>query len=160
MSRIFFDTEFVEDGRTIDLLSIGMIRDDGATYYAECAEADHSRASDWVKENVLPHLTGDTKPRAQIAREIVEFAGSEPEFWAYYCSYDWVALCQLFGTMMDLPKGWPMYCLDLKQSLQQARNPRIGVEKGIEHNALADAIWTKRAWEWLALEYLKERVPA
>lgn len=149
MSRIWFDTEFVEDGHTIDLLSIGLVRDDGATYYAECAEADHARASDWVKANVLPHLTGDTKPRAQIAREIVEFAGSKPEFWAYYCSYDWVALCQLFGTMMDLPKGWPMYCLDIKQLAQSMGNPRIAIDKGTEHNALADAQWTQKAWSWL-----------
>ena len=38
--RICFDTEFIEDGRTIDLLSIGLVREDGATYYAEPAEAD------------------------------------------------------------------------------------------------------------------------
>ena len=38
--KIFFDTEFIEDGKTIDLLSIGAVRDDGETYYAEPAEAD------------------------------------------------------------------------------------------------------------------------
>src|SRR5689334_2024900 len=103
---IFFDTEFIEDGKTIDLLSIGMVRSDGATYYGECAEADLSRASEWVKANVLVHLTGETKPRAEIARDIIEFAGKSPEFWAYYADYDWVALCQLYGTMMDLPAGW------------------------------------------------------
>ena len=71
--RIYFDTEFIEDGRTIDLLSIGLVREDGATYYAEPAEADRDRASDWVRENVLPHLTGPVKPRAVIAQEIVAF---------------------------------------------------------------------------------------
>lgn len=29
--QVFFDTEFIEDGRTIELLSIGMVRDDGRT---------------------------------------------------------------------------------------------------------------------------------
>lgn len=149
MSRIFFDTEFIENGKTIDLLSIGLVREDGAEYYAECREADHSRASQWVRENVLLHLSGSTKPRAKIALEIVEFSGIKPEFWAYYCSYDWVALCQLFGTMMELPKDWPMFCMDVKQLAQSIGNPRLSIDKGTEHNALADARWTKQAWLWL-----------
>ena len=41
--RIWFDTEFIEDGRTIDLLSIGMVRDDGLEYYAEPQEAARER---------------------------------------------------------------------------------------------------------------------
>lgn len=136
---IAFDTEFIEDGRTIDLLSIGLVRYDGETYYAEPEEADRSRASDWVVENVLPNLTGPMKPRAQIAGEIIDFAGPNPEFWAYYADYDWVALCQLYDTMMDLPAGWPMYYRDLKQYAD---------ERGVElyqddsnHNALGDALW-------------------
>lgn len=28
--RIWFDTEFIEDGKTIDLISIGLVREDGA----------------------------------------------------------------------------------------------------------------------------------
>lgn len=142
--RYWFDTEFIEDGKTIDLISIGIVSEDGREYYAECAECDLNRASDWVKENVLPHLTANIKPREQIAREIVEFIGTEkPEIWAYYAAYDWVALCQLFGTMMDLPKGWPMYCRDLKQWAMDIPLPEQG--KG-EHHALADARWTRDAW--------------
>lgn len=137
--RIFFDTEFIEDGRTIELLSIGLAADDGATYYAEI-ECDKSTASPWVRENVLPFLKGPERPKDEVAREIVRFAGLKPEFWAYYGDYDWVALCQMFGTMMDLPPTWPMYCRDLKQVLD---------EQGIdsppapddEHHALVDAKW-------------------
>jgi hypothetical protein len=136
---VAFDTEFIEDGRTIDLLSIGMVRADGATYYAEPAETDRSRASAWVAENVLPHLTGPIKPREQIAAEVVQFAGERPEFWAYFADYDWVALCQLYGTMMDLPSGWPYYCRDLKQALD-ARGLDIRQDDSI-HNALDDARW-------------------
>lgn len=28
--KIWFDTEFIEDGKTIDLISIGMVREDAA----------------------------------------------------------------------------------------------------------------------------------
>jgi hypothetical protein len=134
--RIWFDTEFIEDGKTIDLLSIGLLREDGWQYYAEPLEADLSKASPWVRENVLPHLCGPRKPRAQIAGEIVEFAGKDPEFWAYFAAYDWVALCQLFGTMMDLPKGWPMYVRDFKQLAGDGFKMPDSAD---EHNALADA---------------------
>jgi hypothetical protein len=147
--RIWFDTEFIEDGRTIDLMSIGMIRQDGVCYYAEPAECDLSRASDWVKTNVIPHLNGHKTPRAKIAADIIKFAGEAPEFWAYYADYDWVALCQLFGTMMDLPKGWPMYCRDVKQLCDAAVNPTLPKRDSAEHNALNDAIWTRDAWETL-----------
>ena len=139
-TRIYFDTEFFEDGRTIDLLAIGLVRDDGGTYYAEPSETDHSRASEWVQANVLPHLTGPVKPRKQIAQEIVEFVGDDPEFWAWYADYDWVALCQLLGTMMDLPDGWPMYCRDFKQSAD-CFGYHVPKQAGVEHNALADALW-------------------
>lgn len=39
------------------------------------------------------------------------------EFYAYCADYDWVVFCWLFGRMMDLPNGFPMYCRDLKQIL-------------------------------------------
>jgi hypothetical protein len=138
--KCFFDCEFVEDGRTIDLLSIGIARDDGATYYAEPAEADHSRADDWVKSNVIPHLTGPVKPRETIAKEIIAFAGNTPEWWAYYADYDWVALCQLYGRMIDLPKGWPMYCRDLRQHLDENGFKNVS-QPDSTHNALDDARW-------------------
>lgn len=149
--RLYFDCEFIEDGRTIDLLSIGIVSEDGATYYAEPAETDRSRANEWVQANVLPHLTGSVKPRAQIASEIVGFAGEKPEWWAYFADYDWVALCQLYGTMMDLPAGWPMYCRDIKQWADQLGSPNLkaATSPGVEHNALADAHWVRSAWHLL-----------
>jgi hypothetical protein len=148
--RIWFDTEFIEDGRTIDLISIGMVREDGQTYYAESKEADLSKASPWVAENVIPRLSGNAIPRWQIASNLVEFAGLKPEFWAYFGAYDWVALCQLFGTMMQLPKlqDWPMMCLDIKQLCVSVGDPQLPKQVN-EHNALSDAMWTKEAWEFL-----------
>lgn len=147
--RIWFDTEFIEDGMTIDLLSIGMIRDDGATYYAEFAGVDLSKADRWVRENVLPHMTGVVTERTEIAQQIVAFAGPNPEFWAYYADYDWVAICQLFGRMVDLPEGWPMYCRDVKQLCDAKGSPLLPKHDGTEHNALDDALWTRKAWQFL-----------
>jgi hypothetical protein len=144
--RFWFDTEFIEDGRTIDLISIGMVSEDGRHYYAESAECDLSRASQWVRENVFPQLTGVKKPRAKIASDLVDFCGDDPQFWAFYADYDWVAICQLYGTMMQLPFDWPRYCLDIKQLMLSrgvSEEPRQIEDL---HNALADAKWAREIW--------------
>ena len=149
--KIWFDTEFIEDGKTIDLLSIGMIREDGATYYAENREADLNKADDWVRANVFPHMTfRDSIDRGRIAAQIIDFAGDKPEFWAYYADYDWVVLCQLYGRMIDLPQGWPMFCRDTQQLLLATKSQRVPATEGNAHNALDDAIWCKAMWESLS----------
>jgi hypothetical protein len=71
-----------------------------------------------------------------------------PEVWGYFADYDWVALCQLYGRMVDLPKGFPFWCRDLKQLMNER-----GIEKAdlppedptTEHDALADARWIRAA---------------
>jgi hypothetical protein len=148
--KFWFDTEFYEDGATIELISIGVAAEDGRTYYAETSGALRlACASDWLRENVFPHLTGQRKPRPEIARDLIEFMGQKPEIWAYYADYDWVALCQLYGRMIDLPKGWPMFCRDVKQLAWSLGDPKLPEQNSAEHHALEDALWTKHVWEWL-----------
>jgi hypothetical protein len=152
--KIWFDTEFIEDGKTIDLISIGLIREDGHTLYFENIEADLSKGVAWVQDNVIRKLDWEAShghTRKQIADQVREFAGDRPEFWAWYGAYDWVALCQLYGTMMQLPKGWPMYCRDLKQLCDMVGNPTLPSQPEEErHHALKDAIWTRDAHRYLA----------
>lgn len=149
--RYWFDTEFMEDGKTIELLSIGIVAEDGREYYAESCEVGLGAANDWVKANVLPHLNWieHGRTRRQIAADLIEFVGEKPEFWAYYADYDWVVLCQLYGRMIDLPKGWPMFCLDVKQHCWMLGDPKLPEQTSIEHHALEDARWTKQAWDFL-----------
>ena len=147
--RFWFDTEFYEDGRIIDLISIGIVAEDGRTYYAETKFARAKCRSDWLKQNVLPHLGGPEWPRVKIARDLIEFMDEKPEIWAYYADYDWVILCQLFGRMIDMPAGWPMFCRDVKQLADSKGNPELPEQKSTEHHALADALWCKEAWEFL-----------
>jgi hypothetical protein len=154
--RIWFDTEFIEDGKTIDLLSIGLVREDGRELYLENSEADSERASLWVRENVIPHLRGSTfrRSRAIIASEVAAFAfGIDPEFWADFCAYDWVVLCQLYGTMMQIPQGWPMFCLDVRQLIHFAGGDKMKLPQfvGRAHNALDDARYCRLLWEHLTL---------
>lgn len=52
--------------------------------------------------------------------------------------------------MIDLPKGFPMYCRDIKQWADDLGNPKLPEQASTEHNALADARWNREAWQFLA----------
>lgn len=212
--KYFFDTEFIEDiskwtlaknRHFIDLISIGIVAEDGREYYAISKDFNPDDASQWVKENVLypimvengytknlSNLHGKLgysrsaikdiqkrkgKSNKQIAVEIAAFVNeglevvidkvtradcwnekfyqnefayikrhntfipetiyssgfnndgyarnkkiiyNQPVFYGYFADYDWVLFCSLYGKMIDLPKGFPMYCRDLKQMLDEA----------------------------------------
>ena len=149
--QVFFDTEFIEDGQTIDLISIGMVTECGEKYYAISNEFDQGKANQWVLENVIPKLEQKAslwQSRNQIRDGILQFIGDhKPEFWAYYCSYDWVILCQLFGTMEGFPKHFPKHCNDLMQEIRRLKiNFADLPSKPTEdkaHNALHDALWAR-----------------
>lgn len=163
--RYFFDTEFMEDGLRIELLSIGVVDENGRQFYAENAEADLSRANEWVIDNVVPHLwrtkrhedvgwgrggpAGGLMTRAEIGRELRRFVGERPEFWAYYADYDWVAICQLYGRMVDLPESWPMFCRDVKQLAVEFGDPTLPEQSSTEHHALDDALWCREAYNFV-----------
>lgn len=157
--KIFYDTEFLENGTTIDLISIGMVREDGAEYYAISQEMPFGPISRhaWLMQHVMPSLPvrvgrsdpwdrghkdfRHVKPRGLIANEVRGFVLGvpNPELWAWYGAYDHVALCQLFGRMIDLPTGFPMFTCDLKQEAARLGDPRLPEQQAGEHNALEDA---------------------
>ena len=163
--KIFYDTEFLENGSTISLISIGMVAEDGREYYAVHSGMPvwRMRKSAWLMEYVVPGLPmGDPAPGAPrardaldlldyghpsmkfsdaIARDVKEFIRATPdvELWAWYAAYDHVALCQLFGRMIDLPEGVPMWTNDLRQEVHRLGNPRMPKQESGWHNALDDA---------------------
>lgn len=187
--KYFIDTEFHEhvamaymrkEVPTIDLISIGIVAEDGREFYAVSNEFDLNRAWEnaWLRDNVLypiydelkanystfepvghpkvtfkALLTDFGKSNKQIATDIMAFIGDDtPEFYGYYADYDWVVFCWLFGRMMDLPKGFPMYCIDLKQmmdakGLTKEWKKQHCPDPENEHNALADARWNKQLFE-------------
>lgn len=191
--KYFIDTEFIEGfhkplfGRKrhfVDLISIGIVCEDGRTYSAISNEYKFKNADKWVKENVIIPLYKDTvhgdarnhcqadnfqyifgKLNKQIAAEIMAFVWHEAwsewidssdeffergrkygwnlepiEFYGYYSDYDWVLFCSLFGRMIDLPKGFPMYCNDLKQMLDEKA-------KGITQLELTKTLYHGTNWE-------------
>lgn len=167
--KYYLDTEFIEGfhkplfGKKrhfIDLISIGIVCEDGRTYYAISNEYSYHDANEWVKQNVIlpmyvDAVHGDSrntcdasnfhlrfgKSNIKILGEILHFFGcwrdqhfwrtghTTPEVYGYYCDYDWVLFCSLFGRMIDLPKGFPMYCRDLKQMLDEKQTATPNVQR-------------------------------
>lgn len=100
-----------------------------------------------------------------------EYYFAKPEFYGYYSAYDHVVLCWLFGKMIDLPKGFPMFTIDLKQmmddrvkvfckdeikstsfdsALKRLKERHKDYPKQTnEHHALSDAIWNKKLYHFL-----------
>ena len=58
--KYWIDTEFIERPFSIDLISIGMVAEDGREFYAESSEVDWSKASSWTLQTVRPQLDGKT----------------------------------------------------------------------------------------------------
>jgi len=66
---------------------------------------------------------------------------ARPQFYADYADYDWVLFCSLFGTMMDLPAGFPMFCNDIQQMFNdtvrmEMRHNRVPMSRFDEYSKL------------------------
>lgn len=252
--RYFLDQEFFEGfhkplfGKRrhfIDLISIGLVAEDGREFYALSNEfdleavwyqydehlpeaiGDEPQRIYWLRDNVLRAIHTDLcqqqssfaktyyydlfepftlrsmrnlitwhgKSNRQIAQDIVrfvcpygfasEYAGvgsidtglknylhqHPPQFYGYYADYDWVLFCSIFGRMIDLPSGFPMFCHDLKQmeaeliaasweAVKDSTWGHTGIEdirklpgypkQTNEHHAAADARWNKSYYDFLS----------
>ena len=259
--RYFIDTEFCEGFKkpikwlptigkfnkpyhAIELISIGIVCEDGRTYYAISSEFDIDWAWDkfqinenrqkeyWLRENVLRAIYKErladeryareyhwglvepfckrtlknlirwrSRTNYQIACDILEFTmdpdgtgldkwlgftddyfkalrkhGSNiesPEFYTFYGDYDHVVFCSLFGTMMDLPKSFPMYSHDLKQTLDEKAlelQPEskdtswlslcqdYPKQNSVEHHALNDAKFNFELYKFLNTLTTKQKI--
>ena len=144
--RYFYDTEFIEDGRTIELVSIGIVAEDDREYYAVSTQFDSSKANAWVRANVLDKLPNPSskvwKSADTIKREVYEFltsTGPTPELWAWVGAYDHVLLAQMWGDMAALPREIPRFTRELRQYWDMAGRPTLPELPNGNHDALIDA---------------------
>lgn len=167
--RIFYDCEFVERGRDlpIQLVSIGMIREDGTELYRinpECLS--NVSKHPWLSVNVGPYLPIKASPGIldwdkdhpeyeyvsmsldNLIADVLAFIQAVPnvELWAYYSAYDHVVLCQLFGSMAELPAGVPMFTHDVQQLIEMHPDVVLPSEPWKIHHAMDDARWARDAF--------------
>jgi len=194
--KYYIDCEFIDDGEKIDLISIGIVCEDGRELYLQSAVFDPFIASQWIKDNVFGGLIlcqhvliqctedvyanrmihglqgqcvfkgpyGDMlgayadcpwRTRKELRKELEDFMDAEehgkPELFGWCSGYDFVAFCQLFGTMMDLPQNWPHYIKDLQQVLddRDISDDELPEQEEGKHNALEDARHIKKLWGYI-----------
>jgi hypothetical protein len=150
--KYWIDTEFIERPYTIDLISVGVVAEDGREFYAESSEVDWTKAGEWTLRTVRPQLEGSGTTREDIGYAVGRFIGADEHavFWGYFPAYDWVVFSWLFGRMDELPFRFPHLCLDIKQWAIELGDPELPHQLGARHHALADARWTRDAWAFLA----------
>jgi hypothetical protein len=155
--RFFYDCEFIEDGRTIEFVSIGVVDETGREFYAVSTEFDPARAIGWVRANVLDKLPSPAdqawRPLSRIREDLLAYL-TEPrgqiELWAWMAAYDHVALAQLWGDMRALPRVIPRFTHELRQRWEDAGRPVLPEAPQDQHDALADARHNLARWRALA----------
>jgi hypothetical protein len=163
--RYYLDTEFDEDKDHLVLLSFALRAADGRELYLVSTDFSTATCTPWVQANVLPHLhalasKGDLQAaylmsKDRFAEQIELFLCNDgsPEFWGYYCAYDWFLFCRLWGGILRMPNRFPKVCYDLEQ-LAGVLLPGVSYKSDNppeqpEHNALADARWNDQLFRWI-----------
>ena len=164
--RFFYDTEFIEDGTTIDLVSIGVVDEKGREFYAVSTEFDPDRAGQWVRDNVLDKLPPPADPawcdRAQLRTRLLEFLTRDHdkvELWAWFAAYDHVALAQLWGDMPALPRELPRFTRELRQRWEDVGKPPLPAPPKDAHDALADARHNLARWRVIEAAWARRGLP-
>lgn len=132
--KIFFDTEFTGLRKDTTLISIGMIAENGKTFYAELTDYNTKLCDDWIEKNVIDHLYTRYREQLDEAPYIdnlhignKECIGKALKMWlkqfddvqfvSDVCHYDMVLLIDLFGTAFDLPENVSAVCYDINQDI-------------------------------------------
>jgi hypothetical protein len=164
--RFFYDTEFIEDGTTIDLVSIGVVDERGREFYAVSTEFNPTKAGPWVRDHVLDKLPSPADPawcdRATIRTNLLRFLQRDRErveLWAWFAAYDHVALAQLWGDMPALPRELPRFTRELRQRWEDVGKPPLPPPPSDAHDALADARHNLARWKVIEAERAKRGFP-
>lgn len=169
--KIYFDTEFTGLHQFTTLVSIGLVAENGRTFYAEFTDYDKSSIDSWLQENVIDKLylpkdqTGLITEGASVSirgdkhlitNHLTQWLNSfdeQLEMWSDCLAYDWVIFCQLWGGAFGIPKCVYYIPFDLSTLLKiKGIDPDISREdfaetyqtlerRGAKHNAKHNALW-------------------
>ena len=135
--KVFFDTEFTGLHKDTTLISIGLIDENGRTFYGEFSDYDESKCDDWIRENVIKHLKwskeGPVEDFVNIyangweafgSKEYIKIVLSEwlskydnVELVSDCCHYDMVLFIDIFGDAWSIPDVVNPACHDINQDI-------------------------------------------
>ena len=132
--NIYFDCEFTGLHQKTTLISIGLLSENGKTFYAECIDYDETQVDDWIEENVIKKLKYKATFIVRGFPNAVEICNnsrhiginlkywlsqfSEVQFISDVCHYDFVLLIDfLSGNALDLPTNISPVCHDINQDI-------------------------------------------
>lgn len=179
--KIFFDTEFTGLHKNTTLISIGLVSEDGRTFYAEFTDYDEAQLNDWLKENVIKNLHLDNWLRHNGNYDDMKVRGNKEdiqtklrdwlnqfdsvEMWSDCLAYDWVLFNDIFGTAFDIPEQVYYIPFDIctlfkiksidpdinREEFAKSNLVKIAFQKGAKHNALWDAYVIRECYNKLEL---------
>lgn len=133
--NVYFDTEFTSLEKDAQLISIGLISEDGKEFYAEFASINTELLNDWIIENVLMNTAkyGEVNEtdivvnekdyhfgtREEIQEELREWLSQfdEVQLISDVCHYDMVLFIDIFGSAFDIPENVSPVCYDINQDI-------------------------------------------
>lgn len=148
--NIYFDTEFESLQKDTNLISIGLVSEDGKEFYAEFKGINPKKQSTWIQENVLQHTVeyGDTQVLDIVSDENNYYVGTKEDIkyllqdWlaqfdniqliSDVCHYDMVLFIDIFGTAFDIPDNMCPCCYDINMDI--AKENGISLEDAFDIN--------------------------
>lgn len=173
-TKVFLDTEFTGLHKNTTLISIGLVAEDGKTFYGEFADYDKSQIDSWLQENVInntlflkdkdnedsctklnkyQHVGATNTIRADLKDWFTQY--DSIEMWSDCLAYDWVLFNDLFGHAFNIPKNVYYIPFDICTLFKlKGIDPDINREEfagmtGTKHNALHDAKVIKACYDKL-----------
>ena len=130
--KIYFDTEFTGLHKDTTLISIGLVAEDGKTFYAELTDYDKSQCDEWIEKNVIGNLLLSTPTTKVTGNDWIILGDKElvksyltswldqyksVEFVSDVSHYDMVLLIDIFGHAFKLPSHVCAACHDINQDI-------------------------------------------
>jgi len=164
--KLFFDTEFTGLHQNTSLLSIGIVDENGRTFYRELDDYDYNQLNDWLKNNVIANFTNEGSVNMGMLKDdLLEWLkaydyGEQIEVWSDCLAYDWVLFCEIFGGAFGVPKNIYYIPFDICTLMKiKGVDPDVNREEYAysdmptpdtkKHNALHDAYTIKHCYEKL-----------
>lgn len=133
--NIYFDTEFTGLYKNTELISIGLISEDGKEFYAEIKDIDKKVNDEWIKNNILKNTIsfGDAQLTEIVLDEKDFCYGTKEQVkeclqeWlsrfeninliSDVSHYDMVLFIDLFGNAFNIPNNVCPACYDINQDI-------------------------------------------